>query len=155
MAAIATGRPSGYSEDLADEICGYLSTGMSMASIALLDHMPEAATMFRWLGKYASFCDKYARAQEQRAIARVERMDSIAEQVLEGKLDPNAARVVLDTMKWVAARESPKKYGDRLELNGSIAMTHSIAEALRMREATLAPAIDVAPDVPRIGSPDA
>lgn len=58
----------------------------------------------------------YARAQRQRADAHFERIAEIAEEVLQGELDPQAARVAIDAWKWTAARQCPKKYGDKIQI---------------------------------------
>jgi hypothetical protein len=37
--------------------------------------------------------------------------------VLNEELNPNAARVAMDGLKWIAARMMPKRYGDRVDAN--------------------------------------
>jgi hypothetical protein len=59
----------------------------------------------------------YARAREHRADARADRIDEICDELHRGKLDPNAARVLIDAEKWQAGKEMPKRYGDRVEVD--------------------------------------
>ena len=34
-----------------------------------------------------------------------------------GELEPNAGRVVIDALKWVASKLKPREYGDRAQLD--------------------------------------
>lgn len=49
------GRPSDYSEELADIICERPADGESLRSICLNDGMPNKATVFRWLAAHEEF----------------------------------------------------------------------------------------------------
>jgi len=71
---------------------------------------------FAALAKSENLAQLYARAQKSRAQAQFERIGEIAEQVLQGELDPQAARVAIDAWKWTTGRQDPKKYGDKLQL---------------------------------------
>lgn len=58
------------------------------------------------------------------AHARVLQADRVDEDIVEvidevrdGRLDPQAARVALAGMQWRASKLAPKKYGDRLDVN--------------------------------------
>ena len=37
----------------------------------------------------------------------------MAQKVVDGNLDPNAGRVAIDALKWIASKLKPKAYGDR------------------------------------------
>ena len=39
------------------------------------------------------------------------------DRVLNGEVNPNAGRVAIDGLKWIAARMLPKRYGDRVDAN--------------------------------------
>lgn len=71
---------------------------------------------FAGLAKSDNLSQNYARAQRSRAQAQFERIGEIAEQVLDGKLDPQAARVAIDAWKWTTGRQDPKKYGEKIQL---------------------------------------
>ncbi len=38
---------------------------------------------------------------------------------MDGKLDPNAARVAIDAYKWAAGKRKPKVYGDKVAIGGA------------------------------------
>lgn len=108
------GRPTDYTQDLADKICSLIGMGNSMRKVAAMKEMPSGQTIFSWFRKYPEFLDQYARAKEESADADQDKLDEIAEKVLTGEYEPQPARVAADIIKWSASKKKPKKYGDRL-----------------------------------------
>lgn len=117
------GRPSLYSEGLANTICDRIACGESLASICRDDGMPDYKTVIRWLREKDDFRDNYTRAREDQADADADSVQDIGRRVLTGELDPQAARVAIDALKWAAGKRKPKKYGDKLDLNHSGSLT--------------------------------
>jgi len=110
------GRPTLYSAELIDEICGLISSGKSITEICDMDGMPARLTLYRWMREYPDFGNAYVRAREERA-------DLLAEEVLtiaDTETDPNKARVRVDARKWAAAKLNPKNYGDRMQVDGDL-----------------------------------
>jgi hypothetical protein len=64
--------------------------------------------------RYLAFAVAPANAERARASARLYLMDQMCENVINGKLDPDCARVALQHYKWAAGVEDRSKYGDRL-----------------------------------------
>lgn len=121
----AIGRPSSFTQDLADRICAELALGRSMRSVCREDWCPSMQTVFRWLRENDTFREQYARAKEESADAMIEEMSEIADEMPaytpEGKIDPadvNNRRLRIDTRKWLASKLKPKKYGDRVAVGG-------------------------------------
>ena len=119
------GRPSTYSQELADEICNQLSEGISLRTVCLGEDMPSKTTVFRWLRQNKEFCDQYARAKEESADALFEETIDIADESLveAHQADPKASgavvqamRLRVDTRKWMMSKMKPKKYGDKVDL---------------------------------------
>ena len=111
-----TGRPSGYSEEVAGTICQEIMEGKSLRTICARKDMPSASTVYAWLGQYPGFQDMYAHAREIQA-------DVLADEILEiadSEIDTNRARVMIDTRKWLAGKLRPKKYGDRVALDHKV-----------------------------------
>lgn len=113
------GRPSLYSEEMAASICDRIACGDSLASICREEGMPDYKTVIRWLREKDDFRDNYTRAREDQADADADSVQDIGRRVLTGELDPQAARVAIDALKWAAGKRKPKKYGDKLDLNHS------------------------------------
>lgn len=120
------GRPSLFTQDLADRICAELALGRSMRAVCREDWCPAMQTVFRWLRENDAFREQYARAKEESADALIEEMAEIADMppayTAEGKIDPadvNNRRLQIDTRKWLASKLKPKRYGDKLEVGGA------------------------------------
>lgn len=124
-------RPSKYTVELADEICERIATGESLRAICRDIGMPSRVTVLRWLNSDDVFVAKCARARELGADALEEDMAEIENDTLSGKLDPAAARVVIASKQWRAAKHAPKKYGDKqtIEHTGDVNIATSLAEA--------------------------
>jgi hypothetical protein len=115
------GRPSDYSSERALLICARMGEGESLRSICRDGAMPALSTVFRWLAG-----DRDSRAMDAWATL-------LAEEILEISVpDPETgavrmdaefvarSRLRVDSRKWLAARMSPRKYGDKVtqEISG-------------------------------------
>ena len=105
------GRPSIYSQELADEICRLLSSGLSLRKIALIEGMPDPMTVRRWARDNEEFCVQYAHAREEQAEAYAEMLLDEAYNAQDAQL----GRLRVDALKWTASKLLPKKFGDRIE----------------------------------------
>lgn len=118
------GRPSLYSQELADEICSQLSGGKSLRSVCLQESMPSARTVFSWLRDKPDFLQQYEKSKEESSDALADEMIDIADDQEE---DAQSRRVRIDTRKWIASKLKPKKYGDKLdakiEHSGGVTLT--------------------------------
>jgi hypothetical protein len=128
------GRPSSFTQEIADSICERLIGGESLRTICLDDDLPSATTVFRWLAndEYAAFREQYTRAREGQAERLAEEILSIADdgssdwtvnekgsEVLNAEAVARS-RLRVDARKWLAGKLAPKKYGDKVtqELTG-------------------------------------
>jgi hypothetical protein len=109
------GRPTIYTQAIADEICERLAHGETLRKMVLDDHMPPAGTIYRWLDSNESFRDQYAQA-------RVRQADYYAEMIIDesfGAHDASIGRLRMDALKWASSKIAPKKYGDKIELESN------------------------------------
>lgn len=127
------GRPSDYTQELADRICDLLSDGISLRRVCSMESMPAKITVLRWLRIHEDFRTQYARAKEESADTHADDMTDIADdgsndwtEALDkdgeptGRMVPNLdhiarSRLRVDTRKWIAAKLKPKKYGEKIE----------------------------------------
>jgi hypothetical protein len=111
---MSAGRPSDYSQAIADLICERIADGESLRSICIADDMPNKATVFRWLAAHKEFSDQYARARETQADTLVDEILDIAD---DGWRENGEAirrsQMRIDARKWMAGKMRPKKYGDK------------------------------------------
>lgn len=116
-------RESSYTPEIGDAICDRLINMESLRSICLDPEMPTTKTVFNWADSNPDFFAKYARARYIQAHALENDMAEIEERVLSGELDAAAARAVLGSKQWRAAKLAPKVYGDKMEVEHTGRMT--------------------------------
>lgn len=123
------GRPSSFTQEIADRICERIAGGESLVSICLDEDMPARSTAFRWLSQNEAFQDIYARAREAQADALADDIVHIADtprlgtktvtketgvEVTEGDMIEHR-RLQVDARKWMAAKLAPRKYGEKIQ----------------------------------------
>ena len=114
------GRPSKYTQEIADRILFSIAEGNSLVrTLAEDDELPHYSTVTRWLRENEQFRANYVKAREDQADHDADKIGDIAEQVIKGKIDPAAARVAVDAYKWAAGKRKPKAYGDKLAIGGA------------------------------------
>jgi hypothetical protein len=113
-------------------ICDLVARKQTLNQITHLPGMPSYETVRQWMLEDKELADNYARARALRADARADRIDEITTMIINGELDPQAARVIIDAEKWLAGKEQPKKYGDKIfqEHSGSVNVTTLTDEEL-------------------------
>ena len=123
------GRPTDYSEELAADICAKMAAGSSLRSICASDSMPCLSSVYLWLSKHPTFSENYAKAQRDRATAMFEEVFEIGDEVAADPNEIAKARLRVDTRKWALARMDSKRYGDKVQVDANVTMTHE--EALK------------------------
>jgi hypothetical protein len=118
------GRPSGYTNELAEQICDQIALGFSLNRICRAEVMPHIRTVHRWLDAKPDFATKYARARELMADHYFDEMQDIADAATAETA--NVAKLRLDTMRWRISKLLPKKYGDKVETahTGAVEVRH-------------------------------
>lgn len=131
------GRPSTYTQAIANAFCTLVGEGMSMREACALPDMPGTTAICSWLIAHPDFAKQYAGACARRADAlhdeTVRIADDASEDMVETKwkdakgkvhkrLVPNTAKVQrdrlrIDTRMRVAGQLNPKKYSPRLALD--------------------------------------
>ncbi|ELQ6121953.1 DNA packaging protein [Cronobacter sakazakii] len=142
-----TGRPSDYTEELAEIICLRLAEGESLRSVCRDEGMPSKQAVLRWLARNGSFRAQYVRAKEEGAEAIAEELFDIADDGSNDwmeKLDKDGeavgyqlngehvqrSKLRIDTRKWYLSKIMPKKYGDRIQHDQSITFNNLSDEEL-------------------------
>lgn len=122
------GRPSIYSDELANDICTRLGLGESLRKICLDEDMPSLRIVMYWLTTKPDFLQQYTRAREIQAETQFDELIDIVDQppelshitnskgeLIEVKFDSSYVqwmKLRVDTRKWTAARMAPKKYAE-------------------------------------------
>ncbi len=118
----AAGRPTSYTEDLAERICDLVAEGWTLRAIALRDDTPSLGTIHNWQLEHEDFRRGYLAAFEQHALLVAEETVEIADKALgdgwaappDGKPPITArealmhARLKIDARNGRVGRMAPK-----------------------------------------------
>src|SRR5688572_29285293 len=125
------GRPSTYSQELADSICEELALGQSMRNVCAAETMPAMSTVFKWLREKPEFSEQYEKAKIEAADAMAEDLLHIADTPMMGEIrtiKPDGTieikqdemlghrRLQVDSRKWLMSKMKPKKYGEKVDV---------------------------------------
>lgn len=126
------GRPTIFKQEIADIICIMLSEGMSLRQILKADtegKLPAQSTIYEWLIRFPVFAEQYARAREEQADTNADEILEIADEMPPEYTDKEGRTYLdqtfiawqknrIEARKWTAAKLRPKKYGDRMAVEG-------------------------------------
>lgn len=122
------GRPSVFSQDIADQICERLAGGESLRAICRDEGMPSEMSVRRWArDDVHGFASQYATARDLGAECLADEILEIADDASSdftaGENGPAVdhehiarSRLRVDTRKWLLSKVLPKRYGDRLDV---------------------------------------
>ncbi len=120
--AVATGRPTLFTDDLGDVICEGIAEGLSLVKICKAKGMPAPRTIYKWRREHDGFMQNYARAREDAADHFVQEIKDIADEAETE--DIQVAKLRCDVRKWTASRFN-RAYQERqiteLDVNDSFA----------------------------------
>ena len=105
------GRPSTYSEEIADAICERMINGESLVKICKDENMPSRAAIYRWFDARPDFEARCARAREGMADFLVDEIEELADATTEANVQ--SMKVKISTKQWRAMKIAPRIYGDR------------------------------------------
>lgn len=120
----SVGAPTIKTSELLDRICEGIALGKSARTMCVEVGISQRV-LWNWLNTDEQFMQQYAKAKELSADVHFEAIIDIADDVTndltvteDGREVTNheaiaRSRLRVDARKWVAARLSPKKYGDR------------------------------------------
>lgn len=108
------GRPEIYTEEIATEICNRLMLGESLNKICSDDNIPARSTIYLWiLNNKEGFSDKYTQAKHIQIDVLIDEILDWCDKAIEDPRLTNAIRLKADTLKWVATKLVPRKYGEK------------------------------------------
>ena len=142
------GRPTKYTDAIAETICARLSNGESLAQICREEDYPSAVTVYAWLHSQPDFLNKYTKAREDQADTNADQILKIADEEPPSYTDEKGRTTLdmtylawqkqrIDARKWTAMKLRPKKYGERLAhegVEGGAPITTSDISTTRLAE---------------------
>ena len=123
------GRPTDYTEEVAEAVCSWIAGGDSLRSFCRQEGTPDVTTICRWIVRHDEFRQQYAYAREAAGYAHGDGIIEIVELLREGVVDPQTGKAMMDGLKWAAERMAPKAHSARQEVDhqssdGSMRPTH-------------------------------
>lgn len=136
------GAPTKFTQELFDDICEMVSNSERGLVYICKDKGIKTNTFYDWIAKDVELMNKYARAKELQAEYMAEQILNIADQsenddlideesgnVRQNSEWINRSRLRVDARKWLASKLLPKKFGDKVQQEVSIA-SDGIAQLL-------------------------
>lgn len=102
--------------------------GEDIVTICKDAEMPSRATVYRWMDERPAFEAQCARAREGLADFEAARIAKIAQDCTPESAP--ADRVKLAALQWLASKRSPKRWGDKIEIDAKVETTTGPSEAL-------------------------
>ena len=119
-----------YTVELGREVCRLVAEGETLDGVVrALNGAIKRRTILDWLADHDEFAHQYTRAREMQGDSYADEVKEIVRRVIDPavaeneRLDANQARVAIDALKWAAGKRNPKKYGDKLTLDGDLKVT--------------------------------
>lgn len=113
------GRPSIFTQELAQEICDRLAEGETLKHICEDDDKPAVGTICRWIGEKPAFRELYERARESQCEFFLEEILEIGDEEPEFHHHVGWARNRIDARKWAMSKLAVRRYGDKTILAGA------------------------------------
>lgn len=110
--ARSVGRPSSYSEEIAELICERLINGESLLKITKSKGMPSRSAIHRWCRANPDFAARCAHAREEGTHFLVDKIEEMADDTTE--LNYQSQKVKIAVAQWRAEKIAPRIYGPRV-----------------------------------------
>lgn len=120
-------RPSEYNFDLCIEICNKIADGQNIKTIlASKEEYPVFSTWCKWKRENAELSNLYVNSIQDKSESVDAKIDEIWEGCKNGLYDASTANVLIQTLKWKAAKYYPKMFGDKVQQEHSGEITTNI-----------------------------
>jgi hypothetical protein len=110
-----------YSEELADQICDLVGDGLSLRATCEKLGIP-LRTVRSWIARRTDFAAGYDAARKLAIDGAVDSIIELAQSVrgTDSNAVVQAARLEIDSVRWLAAKLLPERFGDKLtsEISG-------------------------------------
>ena len=123
-----TGRPSKFTEKLAEEICRRLAEGEPFVKICRDDHMPNFSTIWRWEQAHPQFKAQVQMALEHGTHYLAHDCIRIAD---DTEMDVPNRKLMVDTRLRLIGKWNRKAYGDKLAVEQTRALEDATDEELK------------------------
>lgn len=114
---VKTGRPTDYTQEIAESICSWIAGGKSLRAYCRQDGTPDVTTVCRWIVRHDEFRQQYTQAREAAGYAHGDGVIEVVELLRDGDIDPQTAKAMMDGLKWAAERMAPKAHSPKQQID--------------------------------------
>jgi hypothetical protein len=125
------GRPSTYSDEVAEIICDRMINGESLVQICADPEMPSRASVYRWMDARPDFEAQCARAREGLAEFELHQLKELADNCTEENV--NSTKAKLNHHQWRLMKIAPRTFGERIQT----ALTGADGGAIQIKATTI------------------
>lgn len=112
------GRPSEYNFELCKEVCDRVREGESIKKVLRSKKKyPSFPTWCKWKRENPELLNQYINSIQDKSDSVLDEIDEIQLELRSGKIDPSTANVLIQTLKWKAAKFYPKMFGDNKQID--------------------------------------
>jgi hypothetical protein len=106
--------PVEFTPDLGQRVCDLIAEGEAIVDVCAKPGFPSARDIARWRVQHDEFAIALAAAKDTRADVRADTIHGYVREMKAGKLDPATGKACIDALRWLAGKDSPARYGDRV-----------------------------------------
>jgi hypothetical protein len=107
----------GYSFELMTAVCEKIANGDTVSSA--VEGIWKRSAFYSFVKKYPEAAELYHEARLARADWCRDKIAEIAKRLQDGEIDPASAKVAADNIRWLASKDAPAAYSDRVEMTGA------------------------------------
>lgn len=138
------GRPSDYNFDLCKEICEKVAEGENIKKVlSSKKDYPSFPTWCKWKRENDELLNLYVNSIQDKSESVDAQIDEIWEGCRRGEYEPSVANVLIQTLKWKAAKYYPKMFGDNKQVDLNVKDVPLTAEERANRIKELQKKLDV------------
>lgn len=142
-----------YTPEIGDKIADLIGDDKTLEEITKAVGI-STPLLYKWLQNEEDMLQKYTKAKVVQAKCIENQIQEVMAELRAGILAPDAARVIINSLQWRAARKDPRAYGDKTILSndpdnpvGGLALRLDTAITQRNQ------IVDVTPETPALPPP--
>lgn len=113
-----------FNDDQIDELLDRTEKGEPLAKVCSDARMPKRRTVYEWIECDPEFAARFRAARARGVHALVDQCLEIADEPVVDAVKVADKRVRIDTRLRLAGKWLPKEYGERIDVNQNVEVTH-------------------------------
>ena len=107
---------SKFDTDIVNEVCELVADGLNVkAALKTNKDFPTYETWRRWKNENSEVYALYVKALQDKGESVDFMIDEVLQDLRDGLIDVASANVIIQTLKWKAAKYYPKMFGDKID----------------------------------------